>query len=165
MHRPERLDGRRALVRMHPRSVAAQACCRRSLCVADAALSGAIRAVTAPPITAVIRRGPRFSDPLALTGASICRLSNTSNGQTDGHSAFCQAPQNGAVPQCPSNSGRFTLSNSSAERPHARKITAVGCATRSNSILSSWYSGPSAPLSPRSAEGLALRRLFGSREP
>ena len=38
---------------------------------------------------------------------------------------------------CPSNSGRFTLSNSSAERPHARKITAVACATRSNLILSS----------------------------
>ena len=66
---------------------------------------------------------------------------------------------------CPSNSGRFTLSNSSAERPHARKITAVACATRSNSILSSWFSGPFAPLSPCSAEGLALRRLLGSRKP
>src|SRR5215468_5093794 len=66
---------------------------------------------------------------------------------------------------CPSNSGRFTLSNSSAERPHARKITAVACATRSSSILISWYSGPCAPLSPCSAEGLALRRLFGSHKP
>jgi hypothetical protein len=43
--------------------------------------------------------------------------------------AFCRAPHNGAA-VCPSNSGRFTLSNISAERPHARKITAVGCATR-----------------------------------
>jgi hypothetical protein len=57
------------------------------------------------------------------------------------------------------------LSNSSAEKPHGRKITAVACATRSNSILSSWCSGPSAPLSPCSAEGLALRRLFGFRKP
>jgi hypothetical protein len=59
----------------------------------------------------------------------------------------------------------FHFSNSSAERPHARKITAAGCATRSNSILSSWYSGPSAPLSPRSAEGLALRRYSGPVNP
>jgi len=50
------------------------------------------------------------------------------------------------------------LSNSSAERPHARKITAVAYATRYNSILSSWCCGPCAPLSPCSAEGLALRR-------
>jgi hypothetical protein len=66
---------------------------------------------------------------------------------------------------CPSNSGRFTLSNSSAERPHARKITAVACATRLGSILSSWCCGSCAPLSPCSAEGLALRRLFGFRKP
>jgi len=57
------------------------------------------------------------------------------------------------------------LSNSSAERPHARKITAVAYATQSSSILMSWYSGPCAPLSPCSAEGLALRRLFGFRKP
>jgi len=78
--------------------------------------------------------------------------------------AFCRAPHGWAVASCPSNSGRFTLSNNSAGRPHA-KITAVACATRFNLILSSWCSGPFAPLSPCSAEGLALRRLFGSRKP
>jgi len=45
------------------------------------------------------------------------------------------------------------------------KITVAACATRVNSILSSWCSGPSAPLSPCSAEGLALRRLFRFRKP
>ena len=104
-------------------------------------------------------RTPRF----ALTRGLLSRLSETS--KIDKRTGIRPRTAQRGSRICPSNSGRFTLSNSSAERPHARKITAVACATRSNSILSSWCSGPCAPLSPCSAEGLALRRLFGSRKP
>jgi hypothetical protein len=78
-----------------------------------------------------VNRTPRF----ALTRGLLSRLSETS--KIDKRTGILPRTAQRGSRICPSNSGRFTLSNSSAERPHARKITAVACATRSNSILSS----------------------------
>jgi hypothetical protein len=90
------------------------------------------------------------------------RVSRRENGQTDDRSV---AHRQGETEERSSNFWTFTFQTAWPKKAtRTQKLTAAAYAARLNSVLSSWCSGPSAPLLPVGG-GVALRRLFRSRKP